>query len=268
MMIAKAKDYVVMPGHGIDFYKRHGIGFEAHITRVEKREDWDSLKPFIATAHLPYSSTRALNIGSYDDKARKEDIEYLKNAILIAAGYGVDRCVIHTCGFESMNDELVGCYERMIDALKTLAKFAKKQKLMMCIENMVLRNPRLRHLYGSNAAEWLGIYDDVDESNVMLTLDTSHAASSVMGYRTKRERSKHLFDFLARPEIIAHIHWSDSRIATQDALFGDLHLVPGQGDLPKKFHREVKSLDAVRVFEQDHSSDEEALGAIAFVESL
>ena len=267
-MVAKAKDYVAMPGHDVSFFKNNGIGFEGHIGRVELRENWEEIKPFLATAHLPYSNQNALNIASYDDKEREADIQYLKDSIVTAAAYGARQCVLHTCGFESINEELAGCYERMIDAMKELAQFAKNYKLLVCVENMVLRNPKQRYLYGSFATQWYQIYEDVDETNVMLTLDTSHAASSVQGYKTLEDRQKHLFDFLAHPERIAHIHWSDSRIATQEALFGDLHLIPGQGDLPLEFHRQVKKLDAVRVFEQDKCTDEQVLQAINFVESL
>ena len=267
-MVAKAKDYVAMPDHDVSFFKNNGIGFEGDITKVEKLEKWEELKPFMATAHLPYSSPKWLNIASYDDQEREADIEFLKGTIATAASYGVRQCVLHPCGFESRNEELVGCYERMIDAMKQLAKFASKYKLIICVENMVLRNPKQRYLYGSFAAQWYQIYEDVDESNLMLTLDTSHAASSILGYKTLEDRQKHLFDFLAHPERIVHLHWSDARIATQEALFQDMHLIPGEGDLPLEFHRQVKKLDAVRVFEQNKCTDEQVLQAINFVENL
>ena len=59
-MVAKAKDFVAMPGHDMSFFKNNGIGFEGHIGRVELRENWEEIKPFLATAHLPYSNQKAL----------------------------------------------------------------------------------------------------------------------------------------------------------------------------------------------------------------
>ena len=102
----------------------------------------------------------------------------------------------------------------------------------------------------------------------MLALDTSHAASTVLGYNSLEERQRHLFDYFAHPERIVHIHWSDARIASQDALFLDQHMIPGEGDLPLEFHRQVKRLEAIRVFEQDAATDEQVLQAINFVENL
>ncbi len=260
-------NYAVTSNHNADFFKNNNLGFEGEILKVQKKTDWEEIKQFMISSHLPFTSSRALNLASYNDVERKEDMEYLRQAIAASAAHGIDRVIIHTCGFESIEGKLTGCYERMIDGLKTLADEAKSRKLLFCIENMVLRSPETRHLYGSSATEWFRIFDDVDSSNVCLALDTSHAASSVMGYASREEREKHLFDFLARPEIIKHIHWSDSKIENQDALFGDLHLIPGDGDLPLEFHRQVKALDALRVFEQN-CSDEDSLRAMAFVDGL
>lgn len=258
---------ITVSSHNPDFYKTNDVGLEPHITRDESNPNWKNMIPFIKVVHLPYASDHALNIAAYDDARRDADIAFLEESIQSARPYNVERAVIHTCGFESIEDELVGCYERMIDAMKRLAKAARGAKLTLCIENMVLRAPAKRHLYGSNAVEWLRIFDDVAEPNVRLTLDTSHAASSVIPYATIEERKRHIFDFLAKPERIAHVHWSDSRIATQDALFADLHLVPGDGDLPLAFHRQIKQLNASFTLEQ-HCGDEDTLRGMRFIERL
>ena len=73
---AKAKDYVAMSGHSADFFKKHGIGFEGNINKLEKLENWNEIKPFFKTEHLPFNGVRGpLNIASYNDKEREEDIK-------------------------------------------------------------------------------------------------------------------------------------------------------------------------------------------------
>ena len=260
-------DFITVSSHNPEFYKKNNIALEPHITRDESNPLWAQMIPFIKVVHLPYASEHALNIAAYDDARRNADIAFLEASIQSARQYNVERAIIHTCGFECIENELVGCYERMIDAMKRLAKVAKMANMTLCIENMVLRAPEKRHLYGSNAVEWLRIFDDVAEPNVRLTLDTSHAASSVIPYATFEERQRHIFDFLAKPERIAHVHWSDSRIATQGAMFADLHLVPGDGDLPISFHRQIKQLDATFTLEQ-HCGDEDTLRGVNFIQGI
>ena len=254
--------------HKPEFFRDNNLSLEAHIPKDMASPDWEAVKPFIRTVHLPYSkSSRALNLASFDDAERNSDIQFLEEHLRIAASLGTDRTITHTCGLESIEGVVTGCYERMIDALQHLADYAASLDLLFCIENMCYRAPEKRHLYGSNAAEWLRIYEDVDRPNVRLTLDSSHATSSIIPYKTHEERKRHIFDFLKYPERIAHVHWSDSRIANQDALFLDLHLIPGDGDLPIEFHKALKRLDATKLLEQ-HCSDEDTLRGVRFIEQL
>ena len=260
--------YCACYSHKPAFFVDNRIGLEAQIDKDDATPEWAEFAPLLAIAHLPYSGRdgHPLNIAAFDDAVREADIAYLEETLLRAADYGVDRVVVH-CGYESLNDELVGSYERMIDGFRRLADTAAGRKVILGIENMVLREPVKRRMFACDAMEWLHIHDDVARSNVGLVLDTSHASSSVQHYRTAEERSRHLYDFLARPEIICHLHWSDGRIMEGDALFKDLHLIPGDGDLPHEFHRRLKRLDATRTLEQ-HCSDEDTLRGIAFIESL
>ena len=260
--------YLACLSHKPEFFRDNAIGLEPHILKDMDNPDWEAVKPFIRTVHLPFSRDgHALNLASFDDEERNADRHYLEEAIRIAATLGTDRVTTHTCGLESVEGKVTGCYERMISALQSLAELAQSFNLMLCIENMCYRSPEKRHLYGSDAAEWFRIYEDVDRPNVKLTFDSSHATSSVIPYKTLEERQKHLFDFLKYPERIVHVHWSDSRIATQDGLFQDLHLIPGDGDLPREFHQAIRRLDATFLLEQ-HCSDEDTLRGIRFLDSL
>ena len=52
-----------------------------------------------------------------------------------------------------------------------------------------------------------------------------------------------------------------------EALFTDMHLVPGKGDLPREFHRRIKSLDCFKLLEQN-STDAEVGEGLDFIASL
>lgn len=130
-----------------------------------------------------------------------------------------------------------------------------------------MREPGKHRSYGYCASEWYRIYRDVARKNVMLTLDTSHAATSVAVYDELKDRQTHIFDFLEHPEWIGRVHWSDSVLADNASKFNDMHLVPGRGDLPREFHQAIKQLPCVKTLEQN-ASDDEHIFSFEFIESL
>lgn len=44
---------------------------------------------------------------------------------------------------------------------------------------------------------------------------------------------------MEHPDYIGRFHWSDSKITGGESLFVDMHLVLGQGDLPREFHQAI-----------------------------
>lgn len=255
---------LVRPIHSIPFLQRHGFGVEAHIGRYDQRPGWDDYVPFVHGVHLPYGG---LNLAAYDDEMRQKSIQAIKDAIENACQYQVDRMVIHTAGFKSQNNVEVGKYELMIESFKELAKFAAEKNIILCIENQVLREPEMRRIFGDHPAEWLQIYHDINHSNIMLTLDTSHAATSAAIYADHKKQLAVLDEFLAFPELIGRVHWSDARLANQEAKFNDMHLVPGTGDLPREFHQRINQLPVTKLLEQN-CSEEEVEQALPFIASL
>lgn len=255
---------LVKPIHSPAFLWSHELGVEVQLGRDDVKPGWEAYVPYVRGVHLPYSG---LNVAAFDREEREESVRQLEAAIAAACQYPVDRMVVHTAGFETRNGIAVGSYDLMITSFQRLAAFAAGREVMLCIENQVLRAPEKRRIYGDNAAEWRRILRDIDRSNVLLTLDTSHAASSAVVFADVAQRLAALDDFLACPELIGHVHWSDSRLGNQEALYQDLHLAPGAGDLPRLFHARVKRLPVVKLLEQT-CSEGDVEAALAFIAGL
>ncbi len=246
------------PIHSAAFLKAHGLGVEAHIGRPLPEE----LVPFVHGVHLPYTG---LNLAALDETKRLASIQAIQDAILEALRFPVDRMVIHTCGIATENGLRTGDYELMLRSFRVLADFAAARKIILCIENQVLRPNTKR--YADNAAEWLALPADIGRDNILLTLDSSHAATSAAIHEDYAERLRALEQFLSHPELIGRLHWSDSRLLNREALHNDMHLVPGKGDLPLDFHRRLRRLPVVKLLEQRCTEAEVAEG-LAFIDTL
>ncbi len=251
------------PVYTPEFLKKNGLGVEAHIGRYDKLPTWEQYVPFVGGVHLPYSR---FNLAAFDDELRSLSIERVKEAIDIGCNFPVKEMVMHTMGIESFDGVLLGSYERMIDGIRKLADYAAKKGVALCIENQAQHVPH-RVIYGVTAEEWYKIQEDVDRENVMLTLDTSHAACAAALLAGAEKRFEYMYEFLRHPERIGRVHWSDSRLTKSEAYYHDMHLVPGAGDLPIDFHRRINNLDIVKTLEQK-CSEEEILQGLAFISSL
>ena len=156
-----------------EFLSAHNLGVEVHITRDDIRPEWDPYIPFVHGVHLPYNK---LNLAALDNEHRTHSISTICAAIDTGYAYGVDRMVMHACGVESDRGEPTGTYERLIDSIRALADHAATRGITLCIENAALHQPH-RRMFGIFAHEWFQIQADVNKPNVLLTLDTSHAAT-------------------------------------------------------------------------------------------
>ena len=255
---------LVKPIHSPVFLAAHDLGVEFQIGRDDVKPGWEAYVPFVRSVHLPYSG---LNVAAFDSAERGESVRRLEAAIAAACQYPVDRMVIHTAGFETRNGVAVGRYDLMIASFQRLADYAGGHGVTLCMENQVLREPEKRRIYGDSASEWRRILHDIDRPNLLLTLDTSHAASSAAVFADAGERRAALADFLACPELIGHVHWSDSLLENREARYNDMHLPPGVGDLPRPFHARVKRLPVVKLLEQTCSEDA-VEAALAFIAGL
>ena len=262
-MKEKQEMLLICPVHTPEFLKKHGLGVEAHIGRYDKLPTWKQYVPFVYGVHLPYSK---LNCAALDDEHRSYSIDSLKTAIDIGCSYSVEKMVMHTTGIESFDGVLLGSYDRLIEGLRVLADYAASKEITLCIENQAQHIPH-RVIYGVTAKEWYQIQKDVNRENVMLTLDTSHAACAAALLVGEQARFEYMYDFLKHPERIGRVHWSDSRLKKAEAYYNDMHLIPGEGDLPIDCHRKIKNLDAVKTLEQKRS-EEDVIRGLEFIESL
>ncbi len=254
---------LICPVHTPQFLEKYELGVEAHIGRYDKFPSWEQYIPFTHGVHLPYAK---LNLAAIDDDLRAHSIDTVKAAINIGCRYPVEKMVMHTMGIESLDGVFLGTYERMIEGLRDLADYAATKKITLCIENQAQHIPH-RKIYGVTADEWYQIQVDVCRENVMLTLDTSHAACAAALLAGEQARFAYMYEFLKHPDRIGRVHWSDSRLKNAEAYYKDMHLIPGEGDLPIEFHRRIKNLNAVKTLEQKRS-EEDVLQGLAFINSL
>ena len=70
--------------------------------------------------------------------------------------------------------------------------------------------------------------------------------------------------FLARPDLIRHVHWNDNYLHDPRGRV-DSHALIGKGSLPKEMHRAIKTLDAMLHIEHFYTIEglEEELEYIA-----
>lgn len=251
------------PLHSPEFLSKYNLGVEAHIGRYDLLPNWAQYIPFVHGVHLPYAGC---NLAALDEELRQTSLAKLKEALDEGCKYPVDRMVMHSVGVAVFEGEKVGEYDKLIEGLRELAAYAAERNIILCIENQLV-GPPVTARFGESCSEWLQLQQDVDRPNVLLTLDTSHAASSIGGLGSDTARIDGMYAFLAHPERIGRIHWSDAIISGGQSLYKDWHLVPGKGDLPLDFHRRINALPVVKLLEQK-CTEAEVLEGLEFIKTL
>ncbi|MBE6391214.1 MAG: sugar phosphate isomerase/epimerase [Lentisphaerae bacterium] len=255
---------LVRPIHDPDFLSRYSLGVETHITRDDVLDGYDRYIPFVHGVHLPY---KGVNFASLDETERQKGLELVKRAADVAVRYPVDRVVMHPCGIMSINGEKCGEYGKLIDSLGEIADYLAQKGLIVCLENQLYKPADVREVFACRSSEWFQLYTDLNRSNVKLTFDSSHAASCAAEESTDEKRIAALWKYLEHPDYIGRFHWSDSRISGGESLFRDMHLVPGQGDLPREFHQAIWRHPARKLLEQRCTKEEVASGLV-FISGL
>ena len=248
----------------VEFLKKHDLGVELYITTQTDLTKLEVVREFARTLHLQFSG---INLAATDEAVRRQSINDIKYGVDAGVKFNIRTMILHPCGVFSSQGEDVGTYGPMIDSLREIADFMAAKGITLSLENQVLRHPDLRIIAGCTSDEWFQLYKDVDRKNVNLTLDTSHAASASAHEDTLEKRHEKLWAFMAHPELIGHFHWSDARLETDDCQYADIHLVPGQGDLPRDFHKAIWEHPASKLFEQK-CTEEELEAGLAFAHSL
>ena len=250
---------LVRPIHEPDFLRRYSLGVETHITRDDILEGYEKYLPYVHGVHLPY---KGVNLAATDETVRQKGLEFVKCAADAAVRYPVDRVVMHPCGIMSANGEKCGDYGKLIDSLREIADYLAGKGLIVCLENQLYKPADVREVFACRSCEWFQLYTDVARPNVKLTFDSSHAASCAAEESTDEKRLQALWKYLEHPDYIGRFHWSDSRISGGESLYRDMHLVPGQGDLPREFHQAIWRHPARKLLEQRCTSAEVAAGLV------
>lgn len=238
---------LVRPIHDPEQLKCYNLGVETHITRDDIKEGYEKYIPFVHGVHLPYKD---INLAAYDPEERRAGVEHIKKCVETGCCYPVDRMVMHPCGVLSFQGVPCGTYEPLIDSLREIADFMAQKGLILCLENQLYKPIDVRVVVGCHSEEWFQLYRDINRPNVKLTFDSSHAASCAAEEDSDEKRLKALWHYLEHPDYIGRFHWSDSRITGGESLFNDMHLVPGQGDLPREFHQAIWNHPARKLLEQ------------------
>lgn len=255
---------LVRPIHEPDFLSKYNLGVETHITRDDVKEGYEKYLPFVHGVHLPY---KEVNFAAIDENLRQRGLEFVKRAADEAVKYPVDRVVMHPCGIMSINGETSGEYGFLIDSLREISDYLAQKGLIVCLENQLYKQPESRVVFACHSDEWFQLYHDIERPNVKLCFDSSHAASCAAEEDTDEKRLAALWKYLEHPDYIGRFHWSDSRITGGESLYRDMHLVPGQGDLPREFHQAILNHPAQKLLEQRCTSEEVAAG-LEFIAGL
>ena len=241
-----------MPDVGLEVLERLGLTAEAN-TDMSLEE----MTPFVGVLVSGHAPTRKdgmrLNIAATDDFRQVSIGEHLAYVDAVSRLPRLRQVNIHFAPKRWVEDtQLYGQesdYGLMIDAIMQIASFAAERGKEIVLEN------HIRHwtdipddvtgdgvdwtdrngYFGVAPEEWIGACKDVDRQNVALCLDTSHACTHTHLF-PEEKRPDVLMSFLAEPQLIRHVHWSDSYLYDQRGRT-DSHAVVGKGSLPTDFHR-------------------------------
>ena len=109
--------------------------------------------------------------------------------------------------------------------------------------------------FGASSEEWIQICEDVARPNVALCLDSSHTCTYAHTFADPDQRMKVVMGYLAKPELIKHVHWNDNYLYDVRGRV-DSHAILGKGSLPIEMHQVIKGLDATIVIEHFYTIQE------------
>ena len=269
--------------HPVEEIERLGMKVEGSHTA-----DLDQMRPYesvLLTAHGPYTDAGLrLNPAATDREFREHSIGIIEAYIDMTAAFpDLTQINIHFGHVRRLEEDQTrgreGDYGLQIEAFQRIADFAAARGKEIVLENSGAtwsavpgETPydqvdwsRQSASFGIDPQEWVRICEEVDRPNVGLCLDTSHACTHAHRF-PEEQRPDVLFSFLARPDLIRHVHWSDNYLYDVRGRT-DSHEILGRGTEPVEFHRAVKGLDAIILLETA-CTVEELEEQLAFIDTL
>ena len=268
---------------GVETLERFGLNAEASLS-----DDIESAGPssdFLTSAHAPTKVGEArLNYAATDDDFREMSIKQITDYIDRAARYPRVKKINMHFSPKRWHDEdqtggREGDYDRLIDGIRRIAGFAAGRELEVVLENgnaywadipdevpwdQVDWSERNGY-FGSSPEEWARVCEDVARANVGLCLDSSHVCTYAHMFPPE-QREERVMAFVARPDLIRHVHWSDNYLYDARGRT-DSHALLGKGSLPIGLHRAIKGLGATHLVEHFYGV-EELEEELEFIEAL
>ncbi|MDP6403253.1 MAG: sugar phosphate isomerase/epimerase family protein [SAR202 cluster bacterium] len=270
------------PAVGVENLKRLRLNTEAEAGDV--LEEAQPLAGLMVSVHAPlWDGDVRLNIGAKDDEFRDMSIGKILAYIDTARHFPELKKVNMHLGPKQWLDEAqergrTGDYGLMVDSIRRIADHAEGLGLEIVLENNSVvfagvgdgvspdeidwssRNQS----FGTSPEEWIQICRDVDRPNVGLCLDSSHTCTYAHSIADPGRREEAVMGFLAKPDLIRHVHWNDNYLHDPRGRV-DSHALIGKGSLPKEMHRAIKALDATLLLEHFYTIEglEEELEYIA-----
>ena len=250
---------------------------------LDEIEDYSDV---LISAHAPATiGELRLNVAATDDAFRRESIDHISAYVDRASRFpNVRQVNIHFAPRRWVDDTQLrgqrGDYGRLIDGVREIAAFAAARDIEIVMENGTAKwfgvdddvpaeavDWSDRNVYfGMAPEEWVQVCEDVDRPNVGLCLDSSHVCTYAQTFADHSRRAEVAMAYLARPELIRHVHWSDNYLYDPRGR-EDSHLSVGKGTLPTELHRGIKRLDATLLLEHFYT-EEELDEELAYIDGL
>jgi sugar phosphate isomerase/epimerase len=262
------------------------LGLTAEASMADELDDIEEYSQVLISAHAPQTvGELRLNVAATDDDFRRESIDHIVGYVDRASLYpNVRQVNIHFAPRRWVEDTQPrgqqGDYSRLIDGVREIAAYAEERDIEIVMENATTKWTGVdddvpavqvdwsdRNVYfGMAPEEWIQICEDVDRQNVALCLDSSHVCTYAQTFADDSRREEVALAYLARPELIRHVHWSDNYLYDPRGR-EDSHLSVGKGTLPTEMHRAIKRLDATLLLEHFYTA-EELEEELAYIDSL
>ena len=249
--------------------------------------DYVEYSDVLFSAHAPIEiDGQRLNVAAVDEEFKNYSIGIIKtyidqcalfpNLAQINLHFGYKRWVTN-----SQLKGQFGDYENHVLSIKEIADHALKYDIEIVMENLnsywaansissdidfsEVDWSNKNEPFGMYPDEWIQMCEDVNKSNVKLSLDSSHVCTYAQRFSAD-DREKEIMKFLSKPDLINHIHWSDNYLYDIRGR-NDSHLPVGTGSIPIEFHRIIKKLDATILLEH-YYSEEILIKELEFIDKL
>ena len=264
---------------GMDVIKKFRLRSETSLR--DNIKNYQDFSEVLFSAHAPIDvGGQRLNVAATDETFRNNSINRINRYIDDCSIFpNVSQLNLHF-GYKFYEGQ-EGRYDYHIDSIRNIAQHASSYGIEVVLENLIsyweangisddtdwseVDWEGKIEAFGMDPNEWIQMCLDVNMSNVSLSLDSSHVCTYAHRY-AEEDRDIKINQFLSRPELIKHVHWSDNYLYDLRGR-SDSHLSVGKGTLPVGFHQEIKRLDATILLEHFYSV-EELKEELIFIESL